>query len=431
MSAICILGVVLMWCSALLAADSTLATESARVRYLGLHIHNADTGTKWPTPSFGGWRLWDANVAWPNLEPERGRWDFAKLDRYVAMAELTGVEVLLPLGLSPNWASARPSERSSYALGNAAEPRDVEDWNNYVRVVATRYKGRIRDFEIWNEPNETGFFSGSPEMLVALTCHAQRVLKSVSRENRLVSPSMVGLANAPELLGAFLEKGGKNCIDIVGFHFYVPKGPPEALLPLVRRVRIAMQKSGVGQLPLWNTETGWWIKYEGLQLAKPDPEWLTRISVAKSGAWVARSLILGRAAELERFYWYAWDNKEMGLIDPIDGSYRTGADSFLSISMWLADSPDIICTTKQTSWLCSLKRPGTYSTKIQEVIVWDTEKLDGRFQVPTGTRVVAIDYLDRRRTLAADIQAMRFVEISDIPIKITLSNFEASSSVGK
>lgn len=409
-------------CGSLQAASPTQYSRPAGVPYLGMHMHRADEGTKWPGAGFGSWRLWDADAAWPNLEPERGRWDFARLDRYVAMARLAGVEILLPLGLSPRWASARPGERSSYSPGNAAEPRDLEDWRNYVRTVATRYKGRIRDFEIWNEPNEVSFFSGTPEKLVELTCEAQRVLKSVSPDNRLVSPSMVGEGREPELLGAFLEKGGKNCIDIVGYHFYVPKGPPEALTALVGRVRAVMKKAGVGDLPLWNTESGWWIENgDRTPETGADPRWM-RISVAQSGAWVARALIVGRAAGLERFYWYAWDNKFMGLIEPSNGAYKPGAKAFATLAGWLADNPGVACFTNQTNWSCRLNRQSGLASGTEELLVWDTGTREAYFPIPAGKRVLSIDYIDGRSAPAEKLETLRTVPISGMPIRLTLRN---------
>ena len=111
--------------STLASAENLVApSRPIPLDYFGLHIHRADTTTSWPITRFGSWRLWDAKVAWPYLEPERGHWDFRRLDRIVATAELNHVEVLLPLGLSPKWASARPQERSAYGpsgIGMAAE----------------------------------------------------------------------------------------------------------------------------------------------------------------------------------------------------------------------------------------------------------------------------------------------------------------------
>jgi len=388
--------------------------------YAGMHIHRADQGTAWPTVGFGSWRLWDAYVAWPNLEPVRGKWDFARLDRYVAMSRVTGVEILLPLGLSPRWASARPTEKSSYSPGNAAEPLDIEDWRNYVRTVATRYQGRIREYEIWNEVNEHGFYSGTPEKMVELTCEAYKVLKSISPQNRLVSPSMVGLGNAPELLGNFLEKGGRNCVDVVGFHFYVPKGPPEALLPLVARVRAAMKKAGVEHLPLWNTEAGWWIENDARKASTPDPQWLKRISIDQAGAWVARSLLLGRSAGLERFYWYSWDNADMGLMDPVSGKYRPGAVAFATVAAWLSNDADADCAPSRSTWVCSVRRRTGNVEGVEEVVIWDTGPNGASYQVPMGRRLLSVDFLYGRSRTAGAVAGLRSIDISEAPLRVTL-----------
>src|SRR6184192_280273 len=82
--------------------------------FFGMHIHHMVSGapqpTPWPAIPFGSWRFWDAYAAWPNLEPEKGKWNFQFTDKYVDAAEEHHVQVLLPIALSPSWASARPRE---------------------------------------------------------------------------------------------------------------------------------------------------------------------------------------------------------------------------------------------------------------------------------------------------------------------------------
>src|SRR5262249_52171796 len=67
--------------------------------FFGMHIHHAGDTTPWPKIPFSEWRLWDAYVAWPSLEPQKGRWRFETLDKYVTLAEQHNVGILLPLGL--------------------------------------------------------------------------------------------------------------------------------------------------------------------------------------------------------------------------------------------------------------------------------------------------------------------------------------------
>src|SRR5437762_5570497 len=82
--------------------------------FFGMHIHHMVSGapqpTPWPAIPFGSWRFWDAYAAWPNLEPEKGKWNFQFTDKYVDAAEEHHVQLLLPIALSPSCASARPRE---------------------------------------------------------------------------------------------------------------------------------------------------------------------------------------------------------------------------------------------------------------------------------------------------------------------------------
>ena len=96
--------------AALPPASWAQATRSSTDRipdsYFGLHVQrivqtqpwytHGDKITPWPSIKYGSWRLWDAYVAWPNLEPERGKWNFKTLDRYVDLAEKAGIDLVLP-----------------------------------------------------------------------------------------------------------------------------------------------------------------------------------------------------------------------------------------------------------------------------------------------------------------------------------------------
>src|SRR5665213_2112879 len=159
----------------------------------GIHIHHLSTTTSWPTVPFGTWRLWDAYVSWPWIEPAKSTWNFSLLDRDIAIAEQHHVEILLPLGLTPAWASARPGEGSAYSPGNAAPPADLNDWREYVRAVGIRYRNRVRYYEIWNEPNLKTFFSGTPPQMLQLSCEAYAILKQVDPAIQVLSPAATGI----------------------------------------------------------------------------------------------------------------------------------------------------------------------------------------------------------------------------------------------
>ncbi len=380
--------------------------------YFGLHIHRADRGTAWPKVQFGSWRLWDAYVQWPHLQTTRWSWSFSRLDHLVELAESNHVSVLLPLGLSPRWASARPDEPSAYGEGKAAEPASLEDWRAYVRTVAQRYKGRIGAYEIWNEPNSKDFFSGTTAKLVELTCAAYQVIKAVDPAIVVVSPAYTGEQNVGKLEG-FLAAGGSKCIDVVSYHLYVTLSSPEAIPPLVIRIRHAMKRQGVGHYPLWNTETGWFIENaDGTPEGKVPDYWL-RLSAEQSAAFVARSFLLGSALGVERFYWYAWDNNTLGLVEPSAKTLKPGGIALDVVSRWMTGGPQPVCVEANRMWVCTLS--GT--PEELRVVVWSPGNTK-RYTPPSGWRIRLSERADGR---IEKLDSAFGIRTDDLPRLLVLS----------
>jgi len=340
----------------------------------GLHIHRAHTTTPWPTIPFGVWRLWDAYVTWKDLEPRKGKWDFTNLDKQVSLAEEHRVRVQLSLGMCPTWASARPQEAGN-SPGWAAEPKDMEDWRDYVRTVATRYKGRIREWELWNEPNIKDFYTGDVTHLLELEKEAYPILKQVDPSNILISPSAEGSGGVP-WLQSFLAAGGGKYADVIGFHFYVTPQGPEAMVPMIQKVEAAMSANGVENKPLWDTETGWFIHSDKTEV-KPQGSFIV-ISQNEAVAYVARSYILAWATGVSRLNWYDWDSTAMALAEDAGKTRKPAAYAYLITEKWLTGARMTACDSDSSNaWVCQIERDGGYNG----YIVWNA-KGEKNFSVP-------------------------------------------------
>ena len=336
--------------------------------YFGLVLNRSDASKPWPSVPFGSWRIWDAYVTWPYLEPERGRWTFSVLDRMVAEAAEHRTKVLLVLAHSPAWASARPTEASGYKPGFSAEPKDMADWRNYVRTVAERYKGKVEAYQIWNEPSDKVHFSGTVQQIVDLTCEAYRIVRSVDPAAKIVSAGSAGGGRHIQYLNDFLGAGGAGCVDVVAHHFYVPRFGPEEMVPLIRQVRDVMRRQGVAHLPLWSTEAGWWIaNTEGL----PDHDivakggWRKLDANQELGAVIQRAFLLARAEGTDRFYWYTWTNAYgWGLVDS-RGIQKPGVHMWGEIVERMLNRQVGTCVLDSPRFSCELGRKPTENLTLQ------------------------------------------------------------------
>ena len=307
--------------------------------YFGQHLHylvlrnrvqDPPRPTAWPDEAIGALRLWDSAVRWGELEPERGLWRFDRMDRYVDKAEQHGVPILYTLGSTPRWASARPDEPCSYGFGCAAEPHDLADWEAYVTAVATRYKGRIAHYELWNEPHPGqrygmhGFFTGTTEQLVQLAERARAALAQADPAALLLTP---GFVNREPELERFLALGGASHVQGVTYHFYA--SGDRQLVKRYGAVQASRRKHGLLQAPLFNTESG----FGPVTATEAGPGHPER-TAEQAAALGARSWILGTFLGLERWYHHSWDGRHTGMVTD-EGLLTPNGNAWLAVRRWL------------------------------------------------------------------------------------------------
>lgn len=186
-------------------------------------------------------RLWDGNLDWMELEPEKGAYDWAPLDFVVDHARANGMEPMYVLGgtaflkwkdawkdrIYTNWfvrLNARPARKTGMPTWTEAlELRDA-DWTDFARDAVRRYRGRIRYWETVNEPN----------LQVADVDYYVRLMKlayeTVKREDP--AATVVGICSTGDFggdlggyIGAVGEKGGFRYLDWMSFHPY--SGPTD------------------------------------------------------------------------------------------------------------------------------------------------------------------------------------------------------------
>ena len=84
------------------ASPAAAKTVTIDDRMFGVHDTDPVAGS-WPTARIGSMRLWDAYLAWPDIETSPGVYDFRRLDQVVVEAHNHGTELTLVLGLTPTF----------------------------------------------------------------------------------------------------------------------------------------------------------------------------------------------------------------------------------------------------------------------------------------------------------------------------------------
>lgn len=278
------------------------AEAKVRPTFFGIHDSGISSGDV-PRVATGAIRLWDSGTSWREIETSRGVFDWSRLDAAVANARTHGLRPMIVLGQTPRFYARHPREPGFYGPGATSMP-SLRAWKRYVGRVANRYQSDV-DYQVWNEPNISGFWTGTQAQMGKLTVTASRKITSViGPRATIVGPSFpLRLRYEQEWFQGFWHQtmGGRNLtryVDVIAANLYpLESGAPEAELPLVSVARHALPSAGRGK-PLWNTE----INY-GLGSSMNNAK---RISSAKQASYVARTLLLNAGSHIGRVYWYTW-----------------------------------------------------------------------------------------------------------------------------
>jgi hypothetical protein len=214
-----------------------------------------------------GWVRID--MIWAAVETRRGVYNWRAYDAIAAAAKARGIEVYATLAYTPGWATDGP------ALTGV--PRDPEDWRRFCFRAARRYKGKIRFFGLWNEPNLPRFWSGTRQQYIDVVLKTGADgLHAGNPAAQAGGPDLAHLTSGEAdwydwLRAALMEAGGK--LDFITHHLYDTDGNFDVTAKLEARttfggkpswwdavapsVREVLQSTGWTDKPFWLTETGW------------------------------------------------------------------------------------------------------------------------------------------------------------------------------
>lgn len=180
-------------------------------------------------------RLHDSGTWWWNTEPEKGVYDWAKLDVSVAMCRKYGIAPMIVFGNGGvvGERSDRATEErlrkwfarknGSYHPSGLGKRRCIQiatdDWDSWIRAVVTRYRGKVGHYEIYNEPNLT---CPSAETYAAYLKRSYGLIRELDPSAVVIGICSTGDYGADT--GSFVRTAGDlgafGNLDWVSFHPY-------------------------------------------------------------------------------------------------------------------------------------------------------------------------------------------------------------------
>ncbi len=176
-------------------------------------------------------------AGWAKCEREQGKYDFAWLDGIVDYALANGIAPML----ETDYGNPIYPGGGGWDLGAGFPTGDeaLAAWDAWVDAMAKHFKGRVRDWAMWNEP-DIGDKRKTPEIIAAFNVRTAKTIRRLIPDARIAGLSLA--YSNPEYLEKCLKAMGEDVklFDWIIYHGYEPA--PETSYENVERLKAVLAK---------------------------------------------------------------------------------------------------------------------------------------------------------------------------------------------
>ena len=360
--------------------------------FFGMSVNDVPAAP-WPATlgvPFASWRTLGVQVKWSNIEQCDGGSDptnpcylWSDFDTWVSQAQASGQDILYTIYSTPTWASSQPGDtscvRASFPPGSCDPPNDIDavpgsglgdgtnkHFQDFMNAMMSHVgAGKIKYWEIWDEPNVAHAWKGTIAQLVRLAKDTYGIVKAQDPNALTATPPFVG-NGIRQLFLTYLQAGGGQYADVIAYHGYLQTGtcPNDCPIPENEAMQIGvlegvLQTAGQLGKPLFDTE-GSWGNYLGTEsISDPDQQ----------VAFTGRYYLMHVGNNVSKLYWYSWNLQENGhFYDIASGTITPAGAAYEQIYNWLVGATlTAPCANFNGQWFCSFTRPGSYVAEA----IWD------------------------------------------------------------
>lgn len=152
--------------------------------------------------------------AWDDIETSPGKYDWTFWDKLVDLAPQYGVTLIPYVCYTPQWLGSDPDNFWHQA------PKDLSAFGRFMNVIASRYKGKIHTWELWNEPDNQQYWLGTVDQFAKMEIEAAAQVRKADPDAALVLGGMAGGRGAFfDTLMTKYQLG--RYFDVINFHGYL------------------------------------------------------------------------------------------------------------------------------------------------------------------------------------------------------------------
>ena len=153
---------------------------------------------------------------WYKCEPEKGKYNFKWIDDIVNDAYSQGVSPWIELAYGNPIYEGGGDPRLGGALPSS--PEALEAWDNWVREMVNRFKEKVTEWEIWNEPDHGKGITGESYALFYI--RTAKLIKSIQPEAKIMGVALASLKKTDFVTEFYETLKANNKMDLVDLFVY-------------------------------------------------------------------------------------------------------------------------------------------------------------------------------------------------------------------
>ena len=227
-------------------------------------------------------------AGWAKCEKTKGVYSWEWLDAIVNDAVAQGVRPWLEF----NYGNTIYAGGGGTGLGDGfpSSPEALAAWDKWCRALVERYKDRVNQWEVWNEPDLNNDGTAPVGAYVDLYIRTATMVREVQPSGRVWALALAHkFEYADQFIAGLKERGKLDLVDAITFHGY-PRNPDDT--SYVDKLRAICAKHG-RTIELRQGETGAASRYQP-DFALSKISW-TETTQAK---WDVRRLLAHRAKDV-------------------------------------------------------------------------------------------------------------------------------------